>query len=283
MSTIMVLVLQIIIVSILFIMINRTIKSSRMLLIIVVLLLPLCDGWWYLRAGGFINMNEIGGNNRVPNNRYLNHDFQELMMTLESDYFFPRLIRNGQEIVFIRQLDKKANENYLYKYSIADHKIIRISDQRVIADSQPIESPDGSIIFSIIKGSHQIGDCTFVKDGLIKQLRPDGVIQELTEGRFPVWLEEGKSFFFYDDVSHNLVLFDIGSKKKKVISRDIKVQSQPIVSPDRKFLLFFEGIPNNFDGLLVSHWRVMTVDGLAKRDVETHDIRIGWDGMQWTY
>jgi len=199
----------------------------------------------------------------------INRDEMEELVTSNKKIYCPLLSNNGEELIFTSEEDQKRSKFYLYKYNLKEKVLQKIYDEPVVGMSAPILFPDGTILLTAAKDVTTYENYSFIKSGSIRILRENGNAEELLEGTFPVWLEKGRSFFYFDDREKKIILYDISDATKKVIAKDIYISDLLTVSPNKKYLVFDEKV--NINGKdRTSLLRVMTIDGWAKRDIKQY-------------
>ncbi|MHC1758511.1 MAG: TolB family protein [Negativicutes bacterium] len=194
-----------------------------------------------------------------------NNQIIELMRS-DKPIIFPFIATSRDKIIFISPTNMANQEYHLYQYRLDDKIISRVSALQAVFWSKPIFSPDGRIIFATVDKYRkaQNGNIMWAVSTIV-EIGKNGEETKLVSGIFPTWLEEGRSFLFFDRVSKQLKLYDARNKDKiTVIKDEVRIMTHPALSPDKKFLAFHEiityGPDVNFGGSL----QVMTVGGWVK-------------------
>lgn len=209
------------------------------------------------------------------------------IMKLQNEIIFPTQWNN--EIIFI---SGEKEMNFLYAYDLNSKSIKRLYDGNVDKYSRPIVNQDGSIIFvtnkketngTIHSNTDGNGIITFTESYKIKMLQKNGTIQELIEGRFPLWISSGSKLLF--SKSGDLKVYDIKKNKISSLKKKIYLIETPSISPDGKYLAFFE---YDYVGLFGSEstefLSVMGVNGKSKIHVKEYNNskkRLFPSGIEW--
>jgi hypothetical protein len=199
------------------------------------------------------------------------------IMTADKKISFPVLQNQDTKLIYI---EGEKNNAYLYKYDVGTKTSQKIVDEPVDANSRVQTLPDGSLVFVVIEKSWIYKSLFFVDSGSIEMIDASGNRRKLAEGRFPVWYEAGKSMFYYDNQTKRLIFYDIESGARKNI-KDIRIESQLVVSPDKKYIAFDEGV--NVDGTIARQLIVVPVDGRNELSILYQDRWMfgGLDGLNW--
>lgn len=191
---------------------------------------------------------------------------------------FPSLRNNDEELIYIEGVNNNA---YLYKYDIKNKSSHKIYDQPVDCNSKASVLADGSVLFVAIDKYIIYKEDFFFDMGQIKLINKNGDVSDLPKGRYPTWLEDGKTLFYYDINRRMLVLYDITSEQKTDI-KNIRIESQMVISPDKKYIAFDEGV--NLDGMIRRQLIIVTVDGSCASRIKpkgVYGIFGGLDGLNW--
>jgi len=169
------------------------------------------------------------------------------IMTSQTHIMYPILLDNDEEIVFVQG-------SCLYKYNIKNKSLTTIYDDPSTLINNPMILSDDSIIFAT--------------DENILRLYSNGETEKLARGISPTWLEQGKNFIYFDNKERSVIIYDISTKIKKVIKKNISIRSSIQVSPDKKYIIFFE---RREGGPTVPFLKVMTIDGWqAKKGISKY-------------
>lgn len=199
------------------------------------------------------------------------------IMKADKKISFPVLQNQDTELIYI---EGEKNQAYLYKYDVGTKTSQKIVDEPVDENSRVQTLPDGSLVFVVIEKSWIYKSLFFVDSGSIEMIDASGNRRKLAEGRFPVWYEAGKSMFYYDNQTKRLIFYDIESGARKNI-KDIRIESQLVVSPDKKYIAFDEGV--DVDGTIARQLIVVPVDGRNELSLLYQDRWMfgGLDGLNW--
>ena len=134
-------------------------------------------------------------------------------------------LKRDEFIVFIKEIDKKA---YLFSYDFNKGNVTKIYASEVDNESKPIVCKDGSIIFVTGKNN------TFI----VNRLYRDGKIEELVNGRYPLLIDAETGLLYYS--SRSILRYDMLKHKEKRIKKKVTLLESPALSPDGKYISFYE-------------------------------------------
>ncbi len=199
------------------------------------------------------------------------------LMTATEKIAYPVLRHEDSEIIYIAG---EKNQAYLYKYDLRRKTAQKVITDPVDAESRVQIASDGSLMFVTIKKYSAYESLFFIDAGAIELIDAVGNRKRLAEGRFPVWYEEGKSLFYYDNQNQRLVFHNNTSDDKKII-KEIRIESQLVISPDKNYIAFDEGI--NMDGAIRRQLIVVPVDGRNELSIRLNKQWLfgGLDGVNW--
>jgi len=206
------------------------------------------------------------------------------LMTSETRIYYPLLINNDEDIIFnagvfssMGKIKEIPDRYGLFIYNIKNKSVAEFCQN-------PISKRSTNFRLS------QSGAILFFAGEYVKILHPDKTLQDVVEGLFPVWFEEDKSIIYYDIRSKSLILYDISTAKKQIIEQEIKIDSTFVLSPDKKYIAYFEWVPVQPGGDLAKFGEkqiisIVTIDGSVKRKIYDEDLtnnHLGWDnGLDW--
>lgn len=193
------------------------------------------------------------------------------LMRSDKPIIFPFITPSRDKIVFIGPTNLEKHEYHLYQYRMTDQTISRVSALPVVCWSKPIFSPDGRIIFSAVNEYHKDrngkGNILWATATIV-EIGANGAETKLASGIFPTWLEEGRSFFFFDNIARQLKLYNPTKQERITVIKDkVRMMNHPALSPDKKFLAFYGiivGPEAHFGGFL----QVLSVNGWVNRLIE---------------
>ncbi len=155
--------------------------------------------------------------------------------------------------------------------------------------SKPIFSTDGRIIFASVNqyNKDRHGRNILWAVATIVEIGANGEETKLASGIFPTWLEEGRSFFFFDHIRQQLKLYDAEKQEKIIVIKDkVRMITHPALSPDKKSLAFYEIIAFGPDGNFGGGLQVMSVDGWVKRWIQLPETPVfnkyGVGNIRWS-
>jgi len=200
--------------------------------------------------------------------------FVKELMRSSTEVVFPTLRDDGQNIVYFGRGEDNQYKYKLYRYNIQAKTSKRISNTPVVWWSRPIFGPDESVYFAAL-GNYSLSksgiqDDIRVWEATIMKINKNGELQAIVSGMFPIWMENGKSLFYYDFVAKEIRIYDIRAKISKTISRETWVLSHPALSNNGKYLAFHEGVITGPS--LKIRLYVMSVDGWNKREIFNSDV-----------
>lgn len=185
------------------------------------------------------------------------------------DLYYPILI-NDNNIIFIK---KENQEAYLYKYNIQSQMEEKVFDGKVDPESRPVLASDGSLLFVSNESDEYI----------IRMLKKDGSIKNVVKGGNPFWLEEGKKLIYY--TSWSLHIYDIENNKDRVFKKNIVLIETPVLSPDKRHIVFYEYDKTVLIGSETSEFlSVMTIEGKKKTHIKAYSQAkrlLGDNGIMW--
>ncbi len=199
-----------------------------------------------------------------------NNQTTELMRS-DRPIFFPFIAPTRDRVIFISPTNMTNDEYHLYQYRQADQTISRVSALPALCLSKPIFSTDGRIIFASVNqyNKDRHGRNILWAVATIVEIGANGEETKLASGIFPTWLEEGRSFFFFDNIRQQLKLYDAEKQEKIIVIKDkVRMITHPALSPDKKALAFYEIIAFGPDGNFGGGLQVMSVDGWVKRWIQ---------------
>jgi hypothetical protein len=200
-------------------------------------------------------------------------------MTSKTEIFYPLLIKNDSHIVFgTKDSGERAVVGYLFDYDLNTKRLIKIFNEPIRLMEKPAIASDGSILVTVV----EFNDTHFPIGNTITLLSPGGKKESLFDGLNPVWLVDGRSFYYYDRHQKILTYYDLSTRMKQRIASTESLMYL-VLSPDKKYLTFNEGIPIWAGS---QDWRltVMTADGWVKKAVKPDGERSihSFGGLDWS-
>ena len=161
------------------------------------------------------------------------------LMKSDAPIFYPAIRNQGTEIIFFSREPDEKWLYYLYRFDMQKNVVSKISEIPVVWWSKPMFSSNGDIYFAAIGKYVMAGNEAGLRENpTIKRISSNGEVQDVVKGLYPVWLDEGKTFFCFDRSAQILFLQDLTTGAKKAIARETIVYSHPTLSPDKKISCF---------------------------------------------
>ena len=179
-------------------------------------------------------------------------------------------IEPNEKIVFIQEENGKL---YLFSKHIKNDHITRLYEGGIDEKSRPIIDSDGSIIFAAIDN----------KIFNIKRVRHNGAIEQLMNGRYPLLMNAGADLIYYK--SRSIMKYNLLKRKEKRLKSKITLLETPVLSPDEKYLAFYE---TDFVSPLGGEWTdflsVLSLNSRQKKHIKAYNkarITLNLRGINW--
>ncbi|TCL54484.1 hypothetical protein EDC14_10631 [Hydrogenispora ethanolica] len=179
-------------------------------------------------------------------------------------------IEPNEKIVFIQEQNSRS---YIFSKSAQGGRITRLYDGEIDEESKPIIDSDGSVIF--VSRDDRIFN--------IKRVHDNGEIKSLVNGRYPLLMNAGTDLIYYK--SRSIMRYNLSNRKEKRIKSDITLEETPVLSPDEKYLAFFEiDYVSTFGGEWTDFLSIMSLNSREKRHIKAYNkarIRLTLSGIDW--
>lgn len=179
-------------------------------------------------------------------------------------------IKPNEKIIFIQEENDKL---YLFSKSIKDDHIIRLYEGGIDEESRPIIDSDGSIIFVTIDN----------KIFSIKRVHDNGTLEQLVFGRYPLLMNAGADLIYYK--SRSIMKYNLLERKEKRLKTKITLLETPFLSPDEKYLAFYEtDYVSPIGGEWTDFLSVMSLNSREKRHIKAYNkarMALSLKGIDW--
>lgn len=211
----------------------------------------------------YVSIHENGENEIIQ----VNNGNITSLLKKDDEILFPHKIKDNK-IIYLG-IDK-YEQAYIGEFLIDKNLDNTLKKDNINTKSKLSVSGNGSILFVTKKEDKYY----------INIIDSAGNCKEIISGRYPVWLDDEKTFIYYS--GERIRLYDLVSNKSKVIEKNSFMVATPVISPDKKFMAIFEsGASAPFGGVTVDFLRIMPINGGKKIDVYAFNKPRNFGGLEW--